>query len=174
MCPEHCEAEYVMTNVNIRKYRSSDRSSIVKCMNDFGDYLVALDSMKRQRRMPAFGESFTRRMLENVNHHDGIVYVGENGNRIIAFVAGTIVKTSKADSIESVSSTIGRVIELFVAEEFRGQQIGSRLMEKVEGYFTQKGCDVSKAEVFAPNLNAHRFYLKLGYQNRSIDMIKKL
>lgn len=163
-----------MASTNIRKYRPTDRLSVVECMGSFGDYLVTIDSMKRQRRMPGFGEFFTQKMLESVDSNEGFVYVAEREGQIIGFAAGVIMRQSKEDLLECVPSTAGRVIELFVEKQFREQNIGTKLMEKMEECFRRAGCDVSKVEVFAPNDNAHAFYLRLGYQNRSVDMIKKL
>jgi ribosomal protein S18 acetylase RimI-like enzyme len=44
----------------------------------------------------------------------------------------------------------------------------------MERYFRQNGCDVSRVEVFEPNVKAHAFYQKLGYHDRMFDMIKKM
>ncbi len=160
--------------MNIREYQSPDRPSVIRCMARFGDYLVTVDHMKRTRRMPEFGEWFTDKMLEDVGKNNGVIYVVENEGRIVGFVAGIILRQSRQDLLECVPTKDGRIIELFLDEEFRGQGIGTRLMEMVEEYFRQNGCDVSRVEVFEPNVKAHHFYRKLGYGDRMIDMIKML
>ena len=66
------------------------------------------------------------------------------------------------------------MIELYLEEGSRGKGIGTRLMKMMEEYFRQNNCDVSKVEVFAPNIKAHNFYRELGYQDRAIDMTKIL
>lgn len=157
---------------NIRKYQPSDKPSIIKCMERFGDYLVTVDQMKRTRRMPGLGEWFTSKMLEEVDKNNGVIYVVENEGRIAGFIAGITLRQSKEELLESIPSKAGRIIELFLDERFRGQGIGTRLIEKMEEYFRQNGCDVSRVEVFEPNIKAHNFYRKLGYQDRNIDMIK--
>lgn len=48
------------------------------------------------------------------------------------------------------------------------------LMEKVEDYFRQAGCDINRVEVFVPNEDAHSFYKELNYHDRDIDMFKLL
>jgi ribosomal protein S18 acetylase RimI-like enzyme len=48
------------------------------------------------------------------------------------------------------------------------------LMEKVEEYFRQEGCENSRVEVFEPNVGARQLYQKLGYRDRMIELIKKL
>jgi len=161
-------------DVSIRKYQSSDKPSIVKCMEEFGDYLAAIDSMKRTRCMPGFGEYFTQKMLDETDKNNGVIYVAEHEGRIIGFIAGIILRQSKEDLLQCIPSTAGRIIELFVDQQFRGQNIGTTFMKKMEKYFRQAGCDVSRVEVFEPNVEAHNFYRKRGYHDRSFDMIKKL
>jgi ribosomal protein S18 acetylase RimI-like enzyme len=160
--------------IDIRKYQSSDKLSIVRLMDKFGDYLVTVDQMKRTRRMPGFSGYFTDKMLKNVDKYNGIIYIAENECQIVGFIAGVMRGQSKEELLESVPSKAGRIIELFIDEQFRGKGIGKRLMEKMEDYFRQYGSDVSKVEVFEPNVKAHNFYRKLGYQDRSIEMLKKL
>jgi len=162
------------SNINIRKNQPSDKSSIVKCFDEFGDYLVSVDRMKRQRWMRGASGYFTRKMLEEVDKNNGLILVAEHKGRIIGFIAGAIRKPSKEDLLECVPGIGGRIIELFIVEKFRRQNIGTTLMKKMEEYFRQAGCDVSKVEVFAPNVKAHQFYRSLGYHDRSFDLIKKL
>jgi len=160
--------------VNIRKYRSSDRPSIVKCMEDFGNYLAAIDELKRTRLMPQYGEYFTQKLLENIHRNKGLIYVAEHEGRIVGFIGGIILRQSKADLLECIPSRDGRIIELFVDAQYRGQNIGTMLMEKMEDYFRKAECDLIKVEVFAPNVDAYRFYRKLGYSDRMFDLIKEL
>jgi hypothetical protein len=51
--------------ISIRKYQPSDITCIVKFMEGSQDYLASIDNMKRIRRMPDYGESHTRLLLEN-------------------------------------------------------------------------------------------------------------
>jgi len=98
--------------IELRRFQASDRVHIVRCLEGLQDYLVAIDEMKFTRRMPEYGEYFTRRLLENVNGNNGVIYVAENGDKSI--------------------------------------------------------------EVLEPSVRAHRFYQRLGYQDRIIDVLKKL
>jgi ribosomal protein S18 acetylase RimI-like enzyme len=163
-----------LTVTEIRKYSLSDKPYIVKLMEDFGDYLVNVDTMKRQRRMPEYGKWFTKRMLSLVNENNGVIYVAENNSQIVGFIAGMMTEQTEEELLECIPTKAGRVIELFVEESFRGTGIGTGLMEKVEEYFRKNGCDVSRVEVFEPNVKAHAFYRNLGYHDRSIDLMKKL
>jgi ribosomal protein S18 acetylase RimI-like enzyme len=143
-------------------------------MEDFQDYLVDIDYMKRIRRMPGYGVSYVRRLLRRINNNDGVIYLAEHEDHIIGLIAAMVETQSTVDLLECVPSKGGRILELFVETRYRGQNIGKSLMQKGEEYLKQQGCDVFTIEVFEPNGKAHNFYKKLGYQDRIIDMIKKL
>jgi len=160
-------------NETIRQYRISDRASMIKCMEGLQDYLISIDEMRRERRMPGYGESYTERLLMRIRREDGIAYVAEDQGRIIGLIAGVILRQSKEDLLECVPSKDGRILELFVDPQHRGREVGRMLMEKIERYFVEKKCDAVHVEVFAPNLDARAFYRRVGYGDRVVDMMKK-
>jgi ribosomal protein S18 acetylase RimI-like enzyme len=160
--------------VAIREYRGSDRTAFVRLMEELQDYLVSIDDLKRMRRMPEYGESYTERTLQNVAKNNGIMYVAETKGRIVGLVVGVIHEQTREDLLEHVPFKRGVVLELIVAHGYRRKGVGTLLMEKIEGYFKQNGCSVVGVDVFFPNKIAYRLYSKLGYRDRDIWMTKKL
>lgn len=65
--------------------------------------------------------------------------------------------------------TFGFIYELFVLEEFRGNGISKRLIEKSIEHFKQKGYSEVRLSVFAGN-QAIKLYEKLGFTDRTITM----
>ena len=160
--------------VAIREYRASDRVSLVRLMEELQDYLVSIDDLKRMRRMPEYGESYTERTLQNVAKNNGIIYVAETEGRIVGLVVGIIPVQTKEELLELFPCKRGVVLELIVENGYRGKGVGTLLMEKIEGYFKQKGCSVSGVDVFPPNKDACHLYQKFGYFDRNIWMTKRL
>ena len=138
------------------------------------DYIVSIDNLKRTRRMPEFGESYTRRTLQKVAENNGIIYVAELGGEPVGLVVGTMPEQTKEDQLEHVPSRFGEVLELVVKAEYRDRGVGTMLMKKLEEYFRKNNCNIAGVGVLVPNKNAHRLYRKLGYENRSIYMTKNL
>jgi len=66
------------------------------------------------------------------------------------------------------------ILELFVGVPYRRQKVGTTLMQRIEDYFQQKGCDASRVEVFETSDKAHNLYKKLGYVDRVIFMTEEL
>lgn len=160
--------------VKIRKYKSSDKACFVRFMEESQDYLSSIDSMKRTRRMPEYGESYTQRVLETIRKNNGVIYVAESEGRLIGLIAGIVARQSKEDLLECIPSKDGIILELFVDAQHRRQKVGTILMQRMEDYFRQNGCDASRVEVFEPNARAHNLYRKFGYTDRVIYLIKKL
>lgn len=161
-------------DVEIREYCGSDRTSFVRLMEELQDYLVSIDNLKRMRRMPEYGESYTERTLQNVAKNNGIIYVAESEGRIVGLVVGVMLEQTKEELLELVPYKRGVVLELIVENGYREKGIGTLLIEKMEGYFRQQGCSVSGVDVFPPNKNAYHLYRRLGYLERNIWMTKKL
>jgi ribosomal protein S18 acetylase RimI-like enzyme len=159
--------------LKIREYKPSDRPRIVRCIEELQDYLVNVDELKFTRRMPEYGEHFTEKLLQEVRDKNGRIYVAENKNKIVGFIAGIVYEWSTEVLLECIPLKSGRILELFVDSKHRRRGIGKMLMRKIEEYFRMSGCNVFRVEVFKPNTEAYQFYQVLGYQDRIIDMIKK-
>jgi ribosomal protein S18 acetylase RimI-like enzyme len=160
--------------VKVREYQKSDRTAFVELMNELLDYIASVDNRKRLRRMPEFGKTHTRRLIRRVAKENGMICVAESDSKPIGVVVGTIVKQSKEDKLEHIPSKFGEVLELVVTAKYRGKGVGTMLMNKLEEYFKERGCDIMGVGVFALNKNAHRLYYKLGYEDRSYYMTKEI
>lgn len=161
-------------SVVIREYRETDRSDLVRMMEELEDYLVSIDTLHWRRRLPAYGESYTTRLLASIQKHQGIIYVAEEAGAVIGCIAGAIYVHTPEELLEHNVSSTGRIRELHICEGHRGKGIGSALMARMEEYFKEHGCEVSRTEVLTDNKHAHEFYEKLGYQDRCLDVIKIL
>ncbi len=159
----------------IRKYSHKDKKQLIDIMNRFQDYIVAVDNMKRTRRSPDYGKEYVKKTLKELRRHQGILYVGETGERkIVGIVAGIIEKPTRISKFESIPNKSGRVTELYLDPEYRGQKMGKMLMQTIEQYFQKKQCTVIFVEVFAPNQSAYDFYKRSGYRDRDYNLIKVL
>ncbi|MDD4352097.1 MAG: GNAT family N-acetyltransferase [Candidatus Gracilibacteria bacterium] len=159
--------------IEINKY-AGNKKVLVKLINELQAYLVKIDPLRRLQKTPAFGTNYTNNLLEKVRKNKGIIYIAEIENIAIGIVAGIIEKPSKEEEIEAIPSKTARVLELIVSEKYRGKNIGQLLMQTIEKYFQQQGCDIIRIEVLEANQKAHNFYQKAGYQDRVIDMIKEI
>ncbi len=161
-------------NTSIRQYNENDKESLIELMNKLQDYLISIDPLKRMRRLLGYGENYTGQLLSKTKNHDGIIFLAEIGNKVVGCIAGAIEEQSKVDLLGYSPFKDGRILEMVVDENYRGHNIGAKLMGSIEEYFKKKNCDAVRVEVFKPNLNAFQFYKKINYSERAIDLIKIL
>ncbi|HUI88929.1 MAG TPA: GNAT family N-acetyltransferase [Anaerolineales bacterium] len=65
----------------------------------------------------------------------------------------------------------GMIYHLAVSALFRGQGIGSRLMSEIESRLRAKGCLKSYLIVLRDNVDAMRFYERIGWEAMDRDLL---
>jgi len=161
-------------SVIIREYRESDRSALIHMMQELQDHLISVDTFGLRRRLPEYGESYTERLFTDVRDRDGVIYIAEEDGIPIGCGVCVIARQTAEDLLEQYPVKTGRVTELHILEGHRGKGAGTLLMQRMEAYFRDCECVVSRTEVLSDNTNAREFYEKNGYANRYSDVIKKL
>ena len=160
--------------IKIRKYQEEDFLVAAELMDKLQDYLIPLDPLHRLARDEDYGKNYTKLLIDKITKNNGVIYLAETENKSVGLAAGIIEDASVEDAWGSIPSRSGRIIELIVDEKQRGQNIGKKLMMETEKFLTENNCDVIRVEVFEPNKSAYEFYKKLGYNDRIIDLIKKV
>jgi len=161
-----------MSSVVISEFQTSQQPLVLLLMKEFCDYIESLDELKQTYYGDRGAEYFTNRMIQRVNEMQGMLYVAMIDNRIVGFIQGHITNPDEDERMETKHKKIGIVDELFVTAAARGSGVGKQLISTIETYFVAEQCDVVRLEVFAPNISAHHFYSKVGYQDRMITVSK--
>ncbi len=160
--------------IEFKRYTDACFSDLVECVERLQDFIVAIDPLKRNRRLPAYGKTYARNLIKKVGKNNGALFLAYDAEKIVGCIAGIIEKQQKDDFLGYVPSKAGRILDFIVLDTYQAHGIGKELMKKMESYFKQNKCDIIRVEVFEPNKKAHNFYLKLNYQDRVIDMAKLL
>lgn len=161
-------------DIKIESYNHKYKDQIIKLFEDFYDYLVELDPLRKLVRQPGYGENTTNQTLKDVEEKEGTFYVALDQEKVVGFIVGTIRRPTKEDLLGAEPAVNGRVTELYVDKDYRGKGLATKLMVKIEQALKEKGCNYIWVEVFAPNQPPRKLYQKLGYAERDIDMIKEV
>ena len=124
-----------------------------------------------------YGQKYTDETLKSLKEDNGKLWVVTQGDdgQIVAFGAGIAPASDNPFHVMGhIVKKEGIVTELFVLEEYRGKGIARRLVEVIEGFFVEQGCNYSRIAVMADNGGAHAAYLKMGYQDRTVEMLRKI
>lgn len=157
--------------MTIRPYQEQDKSRIVQLFQDFQTYLADLDPMGLIQVDPQYGSLKVEELMTQLSEED-VFLIAQEDSVIVGCVLVSVHTTNNIEKIEWSVEKYGEVKELFVDIEYRSKGIGKELVQAAEEYVKEKGCDAMFIEVFLPNTLAKKFYEKIGYSERSVEMIK--
>ena len=80
----------------------------------------------------------------------------------------TITGVASLHIIKKLTRTLGLIEDVAVNENYRGKGIGKKLVEKLIGIASEKGCD--KTVLNSSEKNSE-FYEKIGFEKNEIQMI---
>jgi GNAT superfamily N-acetyltransferase len=160
--------------IHLREYQESDQTKLISLIEKLQEHVASLDPIERVRKMPGYGQNTFNNATEFVKSRQGKIFVAEHDNKIVGYITGFINKQSQENLLEVIPTQLGIVVDLFVVDTHRSKSIGTLLMERMQEYFKQQGCDSVWVTVFVPNLLAHSFYKKLGFIDRELGMLKKI
>jgi len=148
---------------------------LLQLMVELQEHLSVMDPLKRIRNIEDFDAAqYVDHLLEKVRRDKGEIFVAEEQDILLGFIAGTVPKEDPDDALDHYPAKEGNIIELVVSQKHRGQGVGRALMEKMETYFREKECEYIRVGCFAENTVTHAFYEKCEYGDRYIEMLKKI
>ena len=161
--------------IDIRPYHSEDRSAISQLMTELQGHVVALDPLHRLKTVEDFdAETYVDHLLLQMKEVHGIILIAKEEDEIIGFVVGSIPPASEGENLDHYAAIEGKIDELVVSEKHRGKHVGLELIRELEQHFQKNGCEFIRVGCFAPNVGTHAFYEKCGYNDRYIEMLKKI
>ncbi|EKE00167.1 MAG: Acetyltransferase [uncultured bacterium] len=162
-------------DVKYRDFEIKDKETIINLIDELQKFASNLDPIKRATWKPGFGEYVYKEMVESFEKYNGKCVVAVVDNTLVGYLWGLIPATQSPESLLSViPSKLGVLKDAYINEKYRGQHIGSTLIEKMETYFKEQGCDAVWLQVFVPNKSAYNLYKKLGYLERDLEMLKNI
>lgn len=137
-------------------------------------YIVSIDKFGLNILTEDYREKYFEKTLKEVYCNQGKIFLAKEGNMLYGLIAGFVTPYDEYDEIDYKCPKKATISELIVSEKSRGKNIGQQLLTFAENYFKEIGCEYISIDVFAYNLNAEKFYNKNGYENRMLQMFKKI
>ncbi len=139
------------------------------------DHMSSLDPHRLFRPKEKFdARQYIEARLQKILTENGKVFVAFVDDVVAGYLMATIEDTSGIDVLNKFPIKKGVIDALFVSDSYRGQGISTILLAKIEDYFKSEGCGYSEVSCLASNDQVRRAYLTQGYQERTIDFLKKL
>lgn len=138
------------------------------------EYIVSIDIDE----LDQVGEEYREKMalfdLEEVARNNGKTYLYVKDGKAIGMIMGILRKYDPEDHLDYKCPKAGVVTELVVSKNARSGGIGKQLMDKIEEYFKEQGCEWMFVEVFGYNSGGIRFYEREGFHTRMYNMLKRV
>lgn len=101
--------------------------------------------------------------------NNNIVYIAFDNNKPIGYLAGN----TKSEN-EYITIKVAEIDNMFVDENYRGNNIGTILIDCFKKYCIQNGIKTFKVNASARNIKALEFYKKNGFTEHDITLWCKL
>src|SRR3989344_5299538 len=161
--------------IAIRQHTPEDRKALLQPMTELQGHVAALDSLHRLKTIEDFdAEAYVDHLLLQMEKEHGVILIAKEEDAVIGFVVGSIPPASENDNLDHYPAIEGKIDELVVSEKHRGKHVGLELIRELEQHFQKNGCEFIRVGCFAPNVGTHAFYEKCGYNDRYIEMLKKI
>lgn len=159
--------------MEIIEYKDEYSESVKDLLVELQEYIASIDKESYNIVTKEFREEAFKKTMEEVSEYKGKIFLAKDNNQIIGMIIG-LINNEETRDYDFKAPKRGRVLELIVSKKIRSKGIGNKLLEKMEDYFKSVGCKGILIDVFAYNEIATNFYIKKGYFNRSIEMMKKI
>ena len=160
--------------MEIVEYEEKYLEDVRDLLVELEEYIVSIDKDGLDRVHFEYREKMALLDLEKVKNNKGKCYLMLDSNRVVGLIMGYVREYDKYDYLDYKCPLSGKISELIVSKEARGNGIGQKLMQKMEEYFKSINCEYIFIDVFAYNENAIKFYEKVGYHSRMLIDIKKI
>ncbi|MCA9385441.1 GNAT family N-acetyltransferase [Candidatus Dojkabacteria bacterium] len=162
-------------NHTLREYNDTDKESLKQMIEKLHDYVLSVDPIKRLRKMPGYVDHALEKLLKTYEENNGKIYLAVDEEKIIGFAFGFVGDTqSEENKLQVIPTQLGIIADLYVEEAYRGTGVAELLMDALEKYLKNSGCDSLWVDVFADNTRALSYYKKRGFVEREIGMLKRI
>lgn len=162
-----------MITLEIINYSNKYNEAIKDLLVELQEYIAEIDKEKYNILTNEYREKYFEKTMNEVNKYEGKIFLAIENERVIGLIVG-LINNEEESTYDFKAPKRGRVTELVVSKECRSNGIGKQLLDKMEEYFKEVGCKGILIDVFAYNENAQKFYIKNGYFNRNIEVMKKI
>ena len=160
--------------INVIEYDETKQTELENLIYELKKCLSVIDPLHLNKIQPEFKKTYLDDLLKEVNSNNGKIYMVVYDKQVVGYVAGIVIDYSDNFKTHYIGEKTGVILELYVKEKHRELNILTALLERIEEHFMENKCNEIRANVFATNQIARNFYIRRGFSERNISMIKKI
>ena len=160
--------------MQIIEYNEKYLEDVKDLLVELEEYIISIDEDHLDTIHSDYRDKMAIIDLDEIENNNGKCYLAIDNTKAVGVIMGIINKYDKYDYLDYKCPKKGEITELVVSNNYRGMGIGNLLVEKMEEYFKNAGCEYVSIDVFSYNTDAINFYSKFGYHSRMNIVIRKL
>ena len=160
--------------MTIIEYNEKYLEDVKDLLVELEKYIISIDKDNLDQLHSEYREKMAVLDLEEVNNYNGKCYLSIENDKVVGLIMGCIPPYDEFDYLDQKCPKIGEITELIVTNQIRSKGIGQLLINKMEEYFKNIGCEYIIVDVFAYNEIGKKFYSKNDYHPREEIRIKKI
>lgn len=137
------------------------------------EYIESIDKEEFNIVGDNFREKYFLKTMKEVQKYEGKIFLALENTEVVGAIVG-VINNDSVNGYDFKAPRRGRIVDLVVSSNYQGLGIGSKLLEKMEDYFKSVQCSGILLDVFAYNERAYSLYVKHGYFDRNIQMMKNI
>lgn len=149
--------------MNIRKARKEDMKAVQDLRYKLSKYEKEIGL---NIAVPKWGYTEVGERDYNYFLNKQFIYVAEEDEKIVGFITGEILPKKEWYTVQ-----LGTINNLYVLEDYRHKGIGKQLMQTMINSFKEKGIETFELYAFSNNVDALKFYEKLGFKKYNVQML---
>lgn len=160
--------------MKIVEYEDKYLESVRDLLVELEEYIVSIDEDNLDQVGKDYREKLAIIDLEEVKDNNGKCFLAIQDNKVIGLIMGIKRTYEETDYLDYKCPKSGEITELIVTKKVRARGVGKVLINKMEEYFKNIGCEYIFVDVFGYNTNGINFYEKNDYHTRMLSMVKKV
>lgn len=160
--------------MKITKYSPKYQENVKDLLVQLQNYVISIDKYNLNIISCNYRDEYFNKMVHEVNDNSGVIFLALEDNKVLGMIAGYIYEYQKEDLLDYSCPKKAVISELIVNTKCRNNGTGQKLIEEMEAYFKNVGCEYVQLDVFAYNDIAKKFYKKNNYEERMLTLFKKL
>ena len=161
-------------SMEIIEFEEKYLEDIKDLLVELEEYILTIDKDNLDQLHPDYRDKMAILDLDEIKNNNGKCFLAIDNNKAVGLIMGIVGTYDEYDYLDYKCPKRGEVTEFIISQKVRSSGLGKQLMNKMEEYFRNIGCEYVMIDVFAYNELAVNFYEKQGYHTRGLVDIKKL
>lgn len=153
--------------MNIRKAKIKDLEGLVTLKNELTDHHAWLNVIYRPSE-ELLGVTIDH-LKQYIESPENFIFVAEDDEKLVGYIAGSI----REDVYLNVQK-MAKIKNFLVTKDLRNKKVGKSLFTVAKEHLKETGADFIEVTVDAGNDQAIGAYKKLGFNNHSLTLSKKI